>query len=126
LFVRTERRDYDCVFRFTHEAWLRVECPSRILSDHRIALGGGDHDQKFGLPEPLDASRESDRLLRDKPIQTVRIRADTADLAIEFSDHTILEVLNTSCGYEGWEFGGHGLHVIGLGGGELGSFVDSP
>jgi hypothetical protein len=120
--VRTERGDHGWIFHFTHEAWVRVECPWRILFDHRIALGGGDHAQKFGRPEPLDASRESERLLRDKTIQVIRIRADTADLAIEFDDHTILEVLNTSCGYEGWEFGGRGLNVIAMGGGELTSF----
>ena len=117
--IRTERGDFDWAFHFTQSAVLRVECPWRILADGRIGLGGRDHGQKFGLPEPLDGATESRRLLLNKTVQAVRTRDDTGDLIIEFGDRTALEVLNTSSGYEGWQFRDARLQVIALGGGEL-------
>jgi hypothetical protein len=117
--IRAERNDYDWEFCFAQDACLRVECSWRILIDGRIAFAGDDHDQKFGLPQPLNGPRECDRLLREKTIDAVRIRADAGDLTIEFSGGAALEVLNTSCGYENWQFRDAGLQVIALGGGEL-------
>jgi Family of unknown function (DUF6188) len=118
--VQTERREYDWVFHFADEVTLRVACPWRILCDGRIALGDCDHAQQFGLPEPVDGAKQSDRLLRGETIQHVTIREDSGDLTIKFRGQTSLEVLNTSSGYEGWELeDGAGLHVIATGGGEL-------
>jgi hypothetical protein len=123
--VRTERGEYDWVFRFTDKTFLRVACPWRILHDRRIALGECDHAQKFGRPEPIDGANESDRLFCDKTIQSIAIREDTADLTVEFSDQTKLEILNTSSGYEGWELGGRtGLYVVAMGGGQLALWTD--
>jgi hypothetical protein len=119
--IQVERNEYDWVFRFAQGALLQVECPWRILLNGRIALGGADHDQRFGQPEPVDGPSESCRLLCDQTIQTVRIREDTADLTIGFSGRGALEVLNNSSGYEGWQFRDAGFGVIALGGGELAS-----
>jgi hypothetical protein len=102
--MTVERGEYDWTFRFTESAFVHVECAWRILLDDSIAFGGGDHGQKFGLPAPLDGPTESHRWLRGKQIQGVRIRADTADLSIDFSGRAALEILNTSSGYEGWQF----------------------
>jgi hypothetical protein len=118
--VRTERGDYDWVFHFTDDAFLRVACPWRIVQSGGIALGDCDDAQKFGLPEPVDAARTSEQIFLNRAITAVKLRDDTGDIAIHFGDRAYLEVLNTSSGYEGWQFGAtNGLMVVATGGGEL-------
>ncbi|TWS97833.1 hypothetical protein [Reyranella sp. CPCC 100927] len=124
--IRTQWRTHDWVFHFTPRVQLTVECPWRILCDGGVALGGGDHNQPFGLPEPVDGERDSHRLLSQETIETVSIRPGTADLAIGFSGGKTLEVLNMSSGYEGWKFGSQDLLVIALGGGKLAIFGEPP
>jgi len=85
----------------------------------RIALGDCDHGQKFGLPEPVDGPAEAKRLLSNKSIQAVVVREDAGDLAITFSDRTVLEVFQISSGHEGWQIGIPGLNVVVMGGGDL-------
>jgi hypothetical protein len=118
--ISVERSDYDWVFRFANNVGLRVACPWRILVEGRIAHGDTDHAQHFGLPAPIDGSERSNQLLCDKTIQSVAIREETGDLTVSFSGGTALEVLNLSCGYEGWQLGDSaGLSVVAMGGGEL-------
>ena|SRR5690348_2256283 len=119
--LRTERGEDDWAFHFADEVWLRAAaCPWRIILNRKIALGNSDHAQNFGLPEPIDGQKESDRLLCNKTVQTLRIREGTGDLAIDFTEQTTLEILNISSGYEGWRLGDRtGFVVIALGGGEL-------
>ena len=118
--IRTERGEHAWVFCFAGELFLHVACPWRILLNGRIALGNCDHGQRFGLPEPINGPKESERFLFDRAIQAVRIRHDTGDLTIEFSGQATLEVLNNSSGDEGWNLGDRsGFHVVAMGGGEL-------
>jgi hypothetical protein len=118
--IEVERSDHDWLFRFANDVGLRASCPWRILVEGRIALGNGDHAQKFGLPEPVDGASCGHKLLLNKTIQGVAIRDDTGDLTVTFSEWTALEILNLSCGYEGWQLAdGHGLNVVAKGGGEV-------
>jgi hypothetical protein len=121
------RREYDWAFGFgdATSSGLRVSCPWRILFENRIAFTDSDHGQKFGLPEPLDGEKEVQRLLGNKAIERISIRPDTGDLSITFSNQAVLEVLNMSSGYEGWEIGANGLSVIATGGGELAIFAEN-
>lgn len=112
------RREYDWAFGFG-DSGLQASCPWRILFEKRIAFTDRDHGQKFGLPAPLDGEKEAQRFLAKKVIESVSIRPDTGDLSITFSGQTVLEVLNMSVGYEGWEIGAGGINVIATGGGEL-------
>jgi hypothetical protein len=50
-------------FEFEGRTTLDVRCPWRIIARGRIALGNGDHEQQFGLPKPVDAKQEAERLL---------------------------------------------------------------
>ena len=120
------RRDHDWAFQFGHAAvsGLRVECPWRIIVAKRIALASADDGHKFGLKTPLNGEAEVRRLLGESAIEGVSIRSDTGDLSIAFAGNRILEVLNMSSEYEGWEFGVPGLLVIASGGGELTTFVE--
>jgi hypothetical protein len=65
------------------------------------------------------------RLLGERVIDRLSIRPDAGDLSIIFSGQAILEVLNMSSGYEGWQIGVPGMKVIGLGGGELAIYSDN-
>ena len=124
------------VTRFGAESWkfdfegktvLQVYCPWRIVNATGIALGNGDHDQKFGLPEAVDAREEAKRLLNSKAVK-LTVRAKTADLLIEFENGSQLEIFNASSGYEGWECSDtDGLLVVARGGGEFATWnVDPP
>ncbi len=126
--VETKRREYDWAFRFGGTqtfSHLRVSCPWRVLIEGRIAFTGGDDGHKFGLPAPLNGEEVTQRLLGQRVIDHLSIRPDTGDLSIFFSGQAILEVLNMSSGYEGWEIGVPGMNVIGVGGGELAIYSDS-
>ena len=125
-FVRTERSDFRWTFHLTHKASVTAEGPWRILRNGRIALGDGDHAQKFGLPEPIDGVAECDRLLKGKKITRISVRPDTGDLTLEFEEIMYLEILNMSGGYEGWNLGdGNGLLAVATGGGELALYSNS-
>jgi hypothetical protein len=107
-------------FRFSERARLTVECSWRILADGRIAFGDGDHAHQFGLPAPLDGAAEARRLFGNRPVTAVSTRKDTGDLAIAFPGETVLEVINLSSGYEGWQLAADdGFLVVARGGGEL-------
>jgi hypothetical protein len=93
------------------------------VSDSRLAFGDCDHGQKFGLPAPVDGTAKSKQLLLQRAIQTAAVRDDTGDLIITFDGAVLLEVLNNSSGYEGWELHqpiyGRGFQVVAVGGGQL-------
>lgn len=115
-----ESSDYDWLFRFADGAALRVWCAWRVIAGGRLAHGDCDHGQQFGLSRPVDGVERSSAVLLGKTIQTVTIRDDTGDLTIAFEDRTTLEILNTSSGYEGWQFWDQTrLRVVAMGGGEL-------
>jgi Family of unknown function (DUF6188) len=123
------------VTRFGAEAWrfefegrttLDVRCPWRIITDGGIALGNADHEQQFGLPKPVDAKLEAERLLLAR-VANVTLRERTADLVLELEGGTSLEVFNSSSGYEGWECTStDGLLAVAMGGGELSVWKTDP
>jgi hypothetical protein len=126
--VSVKRRDYDWLMSFQPGIKLRIECPWRILKGGRIVFGDADHAQQFGLPNPIDGVAQSETLLMHSAIQRLTIRDDTADMTIAFSNKNTLEILNTSCGYEGWELWeekANGLIVVAQGGGNVVIWSDS-
>jgi len=126
--TRVVRREYDWAFGFgdNQASGLRVSCPWRILKGGGIAFTSSDDGQKFGLPAPLDGEEVTHRLLEQNTIESLSIRLETGDLSIVFSGGVILEVLNMSSGYEGWELGDSGINVIAMGGGELAIYSTAP
>lgn len=108
------------VFRFGPSASLRVAAPWRIIGKGRIELGHEDHGQQFGLPRPVDGSATAMQLLRGRPVRTFTIAATSADASIDFGDGYLLQIFNSSSGYEGWtlsEVGGR--QIIAQGGGSV-------
>lgn len=120
--VRTEKGDFDWVLHFAGDVTLRAECPWRILHDGRIALTDSDHAQQFGRPAPIDGPAESDRLLCGRSITRLTVHDETGDLTVAFGDQTKLEILNLSCGYEGWQLSDGAGGVVGMGGGGLATY----
>jgi len=123
------------VTRFGEETWrfdfegrtvLQAYCPWRIVTAAGIALGNADHEQGFGSPKPVDATDEAQRLLNAKAVK-LAVRANTADLLIEFESGSCLEIFNSSSGYEGWECSDKaGLLVVAQGGGALATWNVAP
>jgi hypothetical protein len=114
-----QRREGHWIFGFSAKSGASVSSPWRILVDGRIVFGNEDDGQMFGLPAPVNGEKLTRELLGSKSIQQVTIRDDTGDLSIHFTNQTILEVINMSGGYEGWQISADDLGVIGMGGGEL-------
>jgi hypothetical protein len=99
---------------------LNIQCPWRIVSNGAVVLGGSDHEQKFGLPQPVDVTVEALRLLNGKIAESARIDEATADLCITFADDIRVDVFNDSSGYEGWTFADQrGTWLVAQGGGQL-------
>ncbi|WP_314962243.1 DUF6188 family protein [Bradyrhizobium cosmicum] len=123
--VTIARREYDWSFSFGDAVASRLsaECPWRIIDGNRIAFASSDDGHEFGLATPLDGEKVALSLLGEKPVERVSIRLDTGDLSISFSDKVVLEVLNMSSGYEGWQIAIPGLSIVATGGGELAIFA---
>src|SRR5579859_2206466 len=101
-------------------AGLNIQCPWRIVGNDAVVLGGSDHEQKFGLPQPIDVTVEALRLLKGKTVESARIDQKTADLCITFAGDIRIDVFNDSSGYEGWTFADQrGTWLIAPGGGQM-------
>jgi hypothetical protein len=101
-------------------AGLNIQCPWRIVSNDAVVLSGSDHEQKFGLPQPVDVTVEALRLLKGKTVESVRIDETTADLCITFAGDIRVDMFNDSSGYEGWTFADQrGTWLVAQGGGQM-------
>ena len=115
-----EAWEFGGAFSFSNGAALTTQSIWRVLAGGRIAVTSEDHRQQFGLPAPVDAAQRAASILLGT-ITTTEAAAITGDLRISFSSGSVLEVLNTSSGYEGWRLvvRWDEREVIALGGGEL-------
>ena len=112
------------VFAFDRQAGIGAECPWRLLKDGRALISSEDHQQRYGLPAPLDSAAEAQLALRAQTVTDVEIRDGTADLILQFTGGLRLEVIPISSGYESWGVTSPaGLRVIAQGGGQLCGFA---
>jgi hypothetical protein len=99
---------------------ISVECPWRLLLKGKIRVTSEDHNQQYGLPAPIDAAAEANKLLNASLISSAEIRHGTGDLLINFEGELTLEVIPVFSGYEAWQFSTpQGRHVLAGCGGEL-------
>jgi hypothetical protein len=91
-------------FRFKPAFSVSVECLWRVTDANRIVVTSEDQDQRFGLPEPIDAARRARLAIGDNPVVDVKLRGPARDLLIVFANGAMLEVLPNSAGYENWHF----------------------
>lgn len=74
----------------------------RIIESGKRSLSSFDHQQKYGLPAPIDAIQAIQERLQDKTVTDARLDEETGDLLFEFADHIKLQAFNFT-GYEDWE-----------------------
>jgi len=99
---------------------ISVECPWRLLHKGQIRLTSEDHNQKYGLPAPIDAAAEANRLLNGSHILSAEIRHGTSDLLVTFEGELKLEAIPVFTGYEAWQvYTPQGRQIIAGCGGEL-------
>jgi hypothetical protein len=124
--VTFECDTWEWVFLFGTGVVLRIAAPWRILTDGRIALGHDDHGQQFGLAQPLDGPAVALDLLRDRPVSRFTVTEVTGDAAIDCSGGRVLQIFNSSSGFEGWTLSGTGgRQVVAQGGGSVVVFPGS-
>jgi hypothetical protein len=109
------------------DSGLTITSPWRICASGTIAISGYDHQQKFGLPEPLDSAKEAFGLVSKSAVRQVKIDSETADLEIEFENGHRLQVFHESSGHEGWNIASKkGVMIVAMGGGELAVWDNLP
>jgi hypothetical protein len=74
----------------------------RLIKSKKAYLSSFDHQQKYGLPAPIDAVDALKRELEGKALSCVRFDEETGDLQFEFANDSKFQALNFT-GYEVWE-----------------------
>lgn len=74
----------------------------RVIKDGKERLSSFDHEQQYGLPEPIDAIDELRKELQNKIVADARFHEETGDLLFRFFEGVKLQVFAFSC-YEVWE-----------------------
>ena len=111
-------------FAFEPGRTLQVESLWRIVTPRGVVLTSGDYGQRFGLPAPVDASKEVSKLLASEAISAVRVDEATSDLSLAFGPDLRLEVVATSAGYESWQIhDAAGVNYVAQGGGKVSTWT---
>ena len=90
------RHEYSWQFVFGEGCSLTIECPWRVVAGGRIAIAQSDHQQKFGLPAPVDVPAEMSNLLSEAIIVDVTVAAESSDIRIDFDNGARLELFADS------------------------------
>jgi hypothetical protein len=115
------------IFRFGDGCALGVGGTWRVIAESRVAVAAGDHEQWFGLDEPVDAGERVAKLVGAAEILEARFAEPTGDLRIVFSNGASLEILTDSSGYESWMlWRPDGTGLVGTGGGQVEPFAPRP
>ena len=104
--------DFDAVSLATESAW-------RLIQQGRVVVGSEDHEQWFGLAEPLDAARVVLSRAGELGVEAAQVATDSGDLTIQFPGRIHLQLLQLSCGYEAWRLSADDGEWICMGGGRI-------
>ena len=74
----------------------------RLIENGAAGYSSFDHQQKYGLPETIDAVEEVRNRLSGKTLTAALHDLETGDLVFEFNGDTKLQILNVT-GYEIWQ-----------------------
>lgn len=74
----------------------------RIIKAGRADVSSFDHNQKYGLPAPINSFERIEQELQGKVVDEARFIHETGDLRFGFGEDIELEVFNFT-GYEVWE-----------------------
>ena len=114
-----EKLDYSWFFTVSDEIRVVTESEWRLVMGGKVFTSSEDHEQKFGLPKPVDAVAEVLSKIENLAIQTADIDESTGDLFLRFSPRDYLQFLQLSSGYESWRLFLKGTGLICGGGGEI-------
>ena len=112
-------KDYSWVFTFADDVSLWTESAWRFMDAEHIVTTSEDHEQKFGLPAPVDAAERVLSRVGSALVSAVSIRGATGDLLVRFGELHALELLQMSSGYEAWHLHARGRDLYCLGGGRF-------
>ena len=74
----------------------------RLLRNGLAVLSCFDHEQKYGLPKPIDARADLRKVLDGQQVVEARLDRQTGDLLFAMSGRAHFQVFNLT-GYEIWE-----------------------
>jgi len=74
----------------------------RLIRNKKASISSFDHQQKYGLPSPIDAVDTLKRELQGKAVTGVRFDEETGDLQFELANDSEFQALNFT-DYEVWE-----------------------
>jgi hypothetical protein len=74
----------------------------RIVKGDKAGLSSFDHEQKYGLPAPINAFKEVEQELAGKRVTDAHFDVRTGDLCFSFEGEVEFRVFNFT-GYEVWE-----------------------
>jgi len=118
--VEVSQEGYVWYFQFDPPFTLSVACVWRLTSGGSIVVTDKDHDQLFGLDQPVDAAEHVRKAVGDNVVAELTMRCPSSDLIVTFFNGAVLELISNSCGYENWHFfAGDGREGRVLGGGRL-------
>lgn len=119
---KSEKKDYSWFFTFSEDGSIATESPWRLITNEGVRVTSEDHDQLFGLKEPVDATVRVLAATTGKKVLAYRVAERSSDLIVTFENGVHIEFLNLSCGYEAWRTSHPSGEVICLGGGKLAIF----
>jgi hypothetical protein len=113
-----EKTDYTWGFTFANGGKILTESTWRLITKTGTS-SSEDHEQLFGLTQPVDAGKGLIEMIQNKKIISYKIKKLTSDLVIEFEDEIRVEFLVLSGGYESWRTDYESEQVVCAGGGRL-------
>jgi len=115
--------EHSWTFEFGSGVSILAECHWRLSNVDGILVTDEDHQQKFGLPQPVNAADVVATAIDDSAVTEVTINGITSDLRLNFANGTTLEVLPNSSGYENWHVRApNGTTTMAAGGGKLSAY----
>lgn len=117
-----EKKDYSWFFTFGDWLVIATESLWRVVTPEGITVTSEDHQQKFGLPAPVDAAERVLSRLASFPVQSVSVEPKTGDLFVSFDEGLYLQFLQESSGYESWRATTKQGDSICTGGGKIAFF----
>jgi len=106
-------------FVFDDNIYFNVYTLWRLLEYKKIKWVSFDNEQQFGLTKPIDLAKEINDLLIDKKLTEIKVKQDTADLVLSFSENILIEIFISSSGYESYSFSFNNKDHIGMGSGDI-------
>ncbi len=113
-----EKLDWSWFFRLDDAGVIATETAWRMITPQGVVVTSEDHEQKFGLPAPLNAANVVRKEIGGLIVSGYHLDPKTGDLNLEFGSVT-LQFLCTSSGYESWRITHGTLELICTGGGKL-------